>query len=180
VTLSTTRLLLRDLREADFEAVHEYAADPKVVRYTTFGPNTEEQTRAFLTACALEPAEVPRRSYTLGVIDRTSGQLIGSCGIMQSDGTARQFMLGYCFSRAAWNQGYGKETARALARFGFETLNAHRLWALVFLDNLPSARILEGLGFRREGLARQSLFARGAWHDVITFAQLRSEYITGD
>jgi RimJ/RimL family protein N-acetyltransferase len=173
-------LLLRELCDTDFEAVHEYAADPLVVRYTTFGPNTEEQTRAFLTACALEPAEVPRRSYTFAVIDRASGQLIGSCGVVQSDGTARQFMLGYCFGRAAWNQGYGKETARALAHFGFETLNAHRLWALVFLDNRPSARILERLGFRREGVARKSLFVRGAWHDVITFAQLRSEYERGD
>lgn len=174
--LQTTRLQLREPRDTDFDAVHAYASDPAVVKYTSFGPNTAEQTRAFLMTCSLEIAEVPRRAYTFAVVERTSGRLIGSCGITASEPTGRQFSLGYCFSQSAWHQGYGKEAAGELTRFGFETLNAHRLWALVFVDNKPSTRILERLGYRREGLARESLFARGIWHDVLNFALLRSEY----
>jgi ribosomal-protein-alanine N-acetyltransferase len=59
--------------------------------------------------------------------------------------------------------------------FGFEELEAHRLWAHVFVGNTASARILEGLGFREEGVALQSAYVRNAWHDVITYARLSSE-----
>jgi catechol 2,3-dioxygenase-like lactoylglutathione lyase family enzyme len=55
-------------------------------------------------------------------------------------------------------------------------LQAHRLWAHVFVGNAASERILQGLGFRREGLAPQSLYLRDAWHDILTFGQLRSEW----
>jgi ribosomal-protein-alanine N-acetyltransferase len=174
--LQTSRLLLRDPRESDFDAVHAYASDPEVVRYTSFGPNTEDETRAFLTACAQETATLPRRAHTFAVIERRSQQLIGGCGLAVSDATGQQLALGYCFSRAAWHQGYGKETAAELTRFGFEVLGAHRMWALVFVENKPSARILEGLGYRCEGLGKETMFARGAWHDVFTFALLRKEH----
>ena len=71
----------------------------------------------------------------------------------------------------------GKEAARAMVEFGFDVLAAHRLWADVFVGNEASARILQGLGFRPEGLARKSVFARGAWHDVLIFARLRSDSV---
>jgi ribosomal-protein-alanine N-acetyltransferase len=174
--LQTPRLLLRDLRDSDFDAVHAYASDPEVVRYTSFGPNTENETRAFLAASVLEPAVSPRRSHTFGVIERHSQRLIGGCGVTCSDATGRQLALGYCLNRTVWRQGYGKETAAELTRFGFEVLDARRMWAWVFTQNEPSARILDGLGYRREGVGKESLFARGSWHDVWTFALLRSEY----
>lgn len=46
--LHTERLVLRDFEEADWEAVHCYASDPEVVRYMSWGPNTEEDTRGFI------------------------------------------------------------------------------------------------------------------------------------
>ena len=36
---------------------------------------------------------------------------------------------------------------------------------------------MEGLGFRLEGLALQSLFVRDAWHDILTFGQLQTEWM---
>ena len=68
------------------------------------------------------------------------------------------------------------ELVPVLVDFGFGELQAHRLWAHVFVGNTASARILEKLGFRLEGSARQSLFLRQAWHDVLTFALLRNEW----
>jgi catechol 2,3-dioxygenase-like lactoylglutathione lyase family enzyme len=95
----------------------------------------------------------------------------------QCDGTGRHYVFGYCLHRHWWGRGFGQEAARALLQFGFDRLQAHRLWAQVFLGNTASVRILEGLGFRREGLALQSLYVRNAWHDILTFGQLRSEWL---
>jgi [ribosomal protein S5]-alanine N-acetyltransferase len=173
--LQTERLDLREFRSADFEAVHAYASDPQVTRYTSFGPNTPEETREFLTRTIAGYDAIPRRNFVFGIVERASGQLFGSGGIEACDDTGRHFSLGYCLHRDWWARGYGSEAATALTEYGFEELNAHRIWAHVFAGNTASARILEGLGFRHEGIAVQSAYVRNAWHDLITYARLSSE-----
>ena len=175
--LQTDRLILRELAQSDFDAVHEYASDPLVTRYMSFGPNTVDETRAFLTRSIDSAGATPRRNYTFAAVERTSGELIGGCGLEQCDGTGQHYVFGYCFNRNWWRRGLGTETAGALVQFGFERLRAHRLWAHVFAGNAASVRILEGLAFRQEGLALQSLYLRNSWHDILTFAQLRSEWL---
>jgi RimJ/RimL family protein N-acetyltransferase len=175
--LRTHRLLLRDLVLSDLDEVHAYASDPLVTRFTSFGPNTLADTRAFLERSIVAGAAIPRRSYTFAIVEQASGRLIGSCGMEQCDLTGRHYVFGYCLNSQWWAAGFGKESARALMHFGFERLQAHRLWAQVFLGNIASEKILEGLGFRREGLALQSLFLRDAWHDILTFGQLRAEWL---
>ena len=64
----------------------------------------------------------------------------------------------------------------ALVKFGFGELRAHRLWAHVFLGNTASEKLLQKLGFRYEGCTLKSFFVRNAWHDLQTFAMLRSEW----
>ena len=58
--LQTNRLTLRDFVLSDFDAVHAYASDPLVTRFTSFGPNTPEETREFLNrsvhAASVSPA----------------------------------------------------------------------------------------------------------------------------
>lgn len=176
--LHTHRLTLRDFVLSDFDAVHTYASDPLVTRFTSFGPNTVGETRDFLSRSIDAGAASPRQVHTFAVIEQSSGHLIGSCGLEQCDGTGRHYVFGYCLHRDWWGRGFGQEAARALVQFGFDRLQAHRLWAHVFLGNSASVRILEGLGFRREGLALQSLYVRNAWHDILTFGQLRSEWLT--
>jgi len=174
----TERLILRELAQSDFDAVHQYASDPLVTRFTSFGPNTEDETRAFLTRSIESASATPRRHFTFAAVERASGELIGGCGLEQCDGTGQHYVFGYCFNRRWWRRGFGKEAAGSLVQFGFERLHAHRLWAHVFAGNAASVRILEGLAFRREGLALQSLYLRNSWHDILTFAQLRSEWLT--
>jgi RimJ/RimL family protein N-acetyltransferase len=78
--------------------------------------------------------------------------------------------------RDRWGQGLASEATTALIEFGFDELRAHRLWAHVFVQNTASANVLRRLGFRYEGCKLQSFFVRNAWHDLQTFAMLRSEW----
>ena len=48
VLIQTERLVLREFNEDDWRAVHEYASDPKVVRYMDWGPNTQEETLSLI------------------------------------------------------------------------------------------------------------------------------------
>jgi ribosomal-protein-alanine N-acetyltransferase len=175
--LHTERLILRTHAQSDFDAVHQYASDPLVTRYTAFGPNTADETRAFLTRSIESATATPRRNYTFAAVERASGNLIGGCGLEQCDGTGLHYVFGYVFDRSRWRLGFGREAARALVQFAFEHLQAHRLCAQVFVGNAASVRILQRLAFRQEGLALQSLYLRNSWHDILTFAQLRSEWL---
>ncbi len=58
-SLETARLVLREFRERDWQAVHEYASDPEVVRYVEWGPNTETETRSFVRRAISHQDEQP-------------------------------------------------------------------------------------------------------------------------
>ena len=176
VVIETNRLTLREFSQQDFDAVHAYASDPLVTRFTSFGPNSPQETRDFLARTIEAASALPRRAYTFGVVERATARLIGSCGLEACDQTQRHYSFGYCFNRDVWRQGFGKEAARAIVDFGFERLGSHRLMALVFSGNAASAQILKGLGFRQEGMSTQSMYVRESWHDILTFAQLHSEW----
>ena len=56
-----SRLILREFETGDVEDVHAYSSDYETVRHMMFGPNTPEQTRAYLQEqCPRERDETPR------------------------------------------------------------------------------------------------------------------------
>ena len=81
IILTTERLVLRDYVEGDWRAVHQYAADPEVVRFMDWGPNTEQQTRDFIARTIGQHQANPRRGYELAVVLKDGGRLIGGCGL---------------------------------------------------------------------------------------------------
>jgi len=174
--IQTSRLVFRYFTVEDFDEVHAYGADPVVTRYTLFGPNTVEQTKEFLERVTAESSVDDGAKYSFALIHKEANKLIGSCGLVRSDTNGPQYSLGYVFNKDWWRQGLCTEATAALVSFGFGELGAHRLWAHVFLGNTASERVLQKLGFRYEGCALKSMFVREAWHDVQTFAMLRSEW----
>lgn len=59
IPLTTERLVLREFEESDWQAVHEYASDPEVVAYVTFGPNTEQESKDFISRVINAQKEQP-------------------------------------------------------------------------------------------------------------------------
>ena len=174
--LQTERLLLREFVAEDWRAVHEYATDPEVVRYMPFGPNTEEESKAFVEQVLAVQREVPRTKFELAVALRSNGQFIGGCAIRIGSQSFRDADIGYCFNRGYWGQGYATEAARAAVRFGFEHLGLHRIWATCDVNNAASARVLEKLGMQREGYFRRHMLVRGSWRDHLMYAVLEDEW----
>jgi len=166
----TIRLVLRDLEEADWRAVHSYASDSEVVRYMDWGPNTEDHTKKFIQRAIAGQREQPRQNYELAIVLKDNGQIIGGCSIHVSDPNNREGWIGYCLSRHSWRQGYATETAKALLKFGFEQLNLHRIFALCDPENRASAHVLEKVGMQQEGHFRERKLRKGKWHDELSYA----------
>ena len=81
VSLFSERLLLREFVEEDFNSVHLYAVDPEVVRFMSWGPNTESDTRNFIDQAISYQKELPRTKFELAVVLKREGILVGGCGI---------------------------------------------------------------------------------------------------
>ena len=177
--LDTERLLLRPLGQGDFDAVHSYAAVPENVRYMTFGPNTPEDTRSFLSDCGRGWDMKPLRKYDLALTLRPGGELVGAVGLYLDPGL-REGMFGWILHRGHWGRGYMTEAASCLMRYGFEELRLHRIYAKCFAENHASYRVMERLGMRREGHFVKNMFLRNTdpetWCDGYEYAILSSEW----
>ncbi len=173
--LQTERLELRDFREEDVDAVHEWASDPEVVRFMGWGPNTREQTREFLQRKFAERTGEPRRTWGLAVVRRDTGRVIGSVGLRLNE-HLQQAALGYCYHQDAWGQGFATEAALEVLRFGFEQLGLHRIHASADARNGASVRVLDKIGMRQEGRLREHVLMRGEWRDSYLYAILQHEW----
>ena len=65
---------------------------------------------------------------------------------------------------------------RAAAGYAFESLRLRRIEAACVPGNAPSQRLLEKVGFQREGYARQYLCINGIWQDHLLYALLRDDF----
>ena len=137
-TITTKRLILRELRKEDEKAVHEFSSDSEVTRYMNWGPNTEQDTRSFIRRAIADQNSQPRMDYRLAVVLKLENKLIGVCGVHFSNPNNREGFLGYIFAPGYWGMGYATETAAALIRFGFRKLKLHRIFATCDPRNVAS------------------------------------------
>jgi ribosomal-protein-alanine N-acetyltransferase len=83
--------------------------------------------------------------------------------------------LAYWLGARYWNQGYTTEAARRAVIFGFTDLRLHRIKAACFPRNRASARVMEKVGLRYEGLLRGYVCKGGPFEDVLIYALLEDE-----
>lgn len=76
-------------------------------------------------------------------------------------------VIGYSVDAQCQGRGYATEAAGAVVRYAFDVLNLHRLETSYQPNNERSGRVLQKLGFVREGYAREYLLIDGAWRDAI-------------
>ncbi|MEH1989319.1 GNAT family N-acetyltransferase [Nostoc sp.] len=176
IPLETQRLILRDFVESDWQEVHKYAADAEVVRYLTFGPNTEEDTKNFLQREILLQGKEPRQHFALAVILKPQKQLIGICRISVQDTDNRIGSIGYSFTKEFWGQGYATEAVKAVISFGFQELGLHRIFATCHPENIASARVMQNIGMQQEGYLREHHWIKGEWRDSWLYAILEHEW----
>lgn len=78
--------------------------------------------------------------------------------------------------RDYWRCGYGKESLRLLLRYCFQELELHRVSTETFEYNAAWRDLVEGMGFSREGTAREYLYRDGQYWDKGRYALLEREY----
>jgi RimJ/RimL family protein N-acetyltransferase len=178
--IRTSRLLLRPTTLADLDAMHGYKSQEEVCRYLPYPPMSRERVAERLAGdwSRTELTE-PGQALNLGVELLASGRLVGDVVLFWRSELDRAGEIGYVFAPDSSGQGYATEAARALLALGFDPtagLGLHRIFAQLDARNSSSARVLERLGMRREGLLRQDSWFKGEWSDTLIYAMLASEF----
>ena len=172
-TIETERLLLRPVVDADADALWELHSDAKVLRYWDAPPWRERSRAVRFIATTRQLAEEGTGARV--AIER-DGVFLGWCAVVRWNPTFRSAGLGYCLNEAAWGKGYATEAARALLGWAYATLDLNRVQAEVDTRNVASARVLEKLGFRREGTLREDCVVNGVVSDSWVYGLLRREW----
>jgi ribosomal-protein-alanine N-acetyltransferase len=174
-TLQTDRLRLRPFTDADHDALFALHSNADVLRYWDSPPWTERERAArFVAACRRMADE---GSGARLAIDRISdGAFLGWCSLSRWNPDYRSAALGYCLGEAAWGHGYATEGAGAVLRWAFDSLDLNRVQAETDTRNLASARVLEKLGFVREGTLREDCVVDGEVSDSWVYGLLRREW----
>ncbi len=173
--LATPRLILCEWTQGDLSALYELDADPKTVRYVSYGPWTLEECRRDLEWHLDQQAIAPRSSYSLAVCLREQERLIGWCALAITSHKQHEGELGYALNCQYWGQGYMPEAARSLITFGFTMLGLHRIFATCHPENQASERVLQKLGMQKEGYLRENKWSKGTWPDSLLYALLAQE-----
>jgi RimJ/RimL family protein N-acetyltransferase len=174
-TLRTARLCLRPFTDADADALFALHSDAHVLRYWDAPPWSErDRAERFIVACRQMAEE---GSGARPAIERLSdGAFIGWCGLTRWNPDYRSAALGYCLDDATWGRGYATEAALALLEWAFEALDLNRVQAETDTRNTASARVLEKLGFRREGTLREDCIVNGEVSDSWVYGLIRREW----
>ncbi|PYC66091.1 GNAT family N-acetyltransferase [Streptomyces tateyamensis] len=174
-SLQTARLRLRAFQDADADDIFALHSSAHVLRYWDSPPWTERaRAEKFLTTCRQMSEE---GSGVRLAVDRASdGAFIGWCTLNRWNPDFRSAYVGYCFDEAAWGHGYATEAARALLGWAFDTLDLNRVQAEADTRNGASARVLEKLGFVREGTLREDCVVNGDVSDSWVYGLLRREW----
>lgn len=116
-------------------------------------------------------------AYPFLIFRDGDGLLLGGLTLgMVRRGVSQAATLGYWMGAAHAGQGIMTRAVRLAAGYAFDTLRLRRLEAACVPTNAPSMRLLERVGFRREGYARQYLCINGAWQDHVLYGLLRDEF----
>lgn len=115
-------------------------------------------------------------AYSLFILDARSDMLLGglTLGLVRR-GVAQACTLGYWMGERHAGKGHMTEAVRGALRFAFNDLALHRVEAACLPNNLASRRLLERVGFQREGEARAYLRINGVWADHFLYGVLSSD-----
>ena len=167
--IESERLLMRPLRVDDAEAMHAVYGDDEAMRWWSHAPHASlKETRERLAKNTTTPdwrAWAITRKGDGADEDRAIGMLAA-----HEKRQGRVVEIGYSLARAHWGKGYAREAVSRLLDLLFREEGNRRVFADTDPENAASNRLLERLGFVREG------HLRGEWE---THLGVRDSFIWG-
>lgn len=134
--------------------------------------SSEHQDRWFENSVMNDP-----RTRMFAIEELATQRLLGACGLCYIDWVNRNADFSI-YIGADWlyiDDRLAPDAARVMARYGFDELGLHRLWAEIYAFDAAKTAFFERLGFTLEGRHRQTHWSGGEWHDSLYYSLLVHE-----
>ena len=174
-TLTGPRVRLRPLRSGDADDLFALHSDARVMRYWSHSAwTTREQAVARIDQ--LERDHATAEFYSWATTIDGSDRLLGTVSLFAINRTHQRAEIGYALAPDTWGHGYATDALRLAIAFAFET-GLTRLEADIDPRNEASCRLVERVGFVREGLLRERWRVAGEVTDSALYGLLRGEFV---
>jgi RimJ/RimL family protein N-acetyltransferase len=175
--LNTQRLQLARLTPHDVALVHKLNSFAQVARYNTIGiPKDIEVTKELCANVIAQLRDDNPLTYAWIIREKDSGDFVGQIGLNLSAARYKKGEVFFSLLPECWGQGYAREAANAVLKFGFESLDLHRIEAGVAVPNEKSIALIERLGMQREGRHRKILPLAMGFTDNYSYAILKEDW----
>lgn len=177
--LESGRVRLRALAPDDAAALFALHSDPRVMRYWSF-PAWTDARQAVEQLARIERDRALLESWPWAATLHDDDALVGTCTLFGIQREHLRGVVGYALSPSLWNRGLATEMVQRALLHAFDVLGLERIEADIDPRNHASCRLVERLGFRREGYLRERWRVGGGIQDTALYGLLRREFMRGD
>jgi RimJ/RimL family protein N-acetyltransferase len=174
--LETARLRVRPVAAEDLRDLLAVNGDAEVTRFLPYA-TWKDMTDAEAWLTRMNALQAGGTALQLVVERRDPKRVIGTCLLFRYDEGSARAELGYVLGRDHWGGGWMREALCAVLDGAFGAMGLRRLEADVNPRNEPSQRLLERLGFAREGLCRERWITKGEAQDSALFGLLARDWL---
>lgn len=174
-TIEASRVHLRHLEVTDIDSLFEIFSDREALRYWS-SPPFKTRAEAEKLLAEIHECFEQKNLFQWGIAQKPNNKIIGTSTLFHLDEKNQRAEIGYALNRQYWGNGFVTEALTALFDFAFEELNLHRIEADVDPQNTASIRVLERLGFQKEGYLRERWIIDGEIYDALFYGLLKSDW----
>ncbi len=171
--LETERLLLRRVSPEDSQGIFECFSSPLAMKYM----GTPLDDPGSVGGIVEEYSRGHEEGYSMvwALEEKKGGTFAGTAGFEEFSFLDLSAAISFTLLDSMRGRGFMGEALGAILSYGFNSMNLNRIQATVLPENTGAVKLLKGLGFSTEGLTRQSVFFRGAFHDQLILALLEQD-----
>ncbi|KZL20600.1 putative ribosomal N-acetyltransferase YdaF [Pseudovibrio axinellae] len=172
-TLKTDRFVIRAFEREDLLSFAKYRAHEDIARYQSWVDFSLQDAIDFFNSMDYSNFGAEGNWYQLAIASAIDGELLGDIAVHFID--KDQIEIGFTISPLHQGQDIATDAISIFLGYAFSDLKKHRTIAITDTRNQASVRLLEKLGFRREGHFIENIFFKGEWGDEYLYALLRNE-----
>ena len=168
--------ILREICHEDLPLINSWRNDPEII--ALLGNNFLYISSDVDAAWFEQYLQNRDKAKRFAIVDETCGRMIGTTQLtgIHAINQSAEFSIAIG-DKGYWNKGAGQAAARMILDHGFKDLNLQRIWLTVLVRNERAIHLYEKIGFRHEGVLRNSVYKQGLFEDQVMMSVLRQEYL---
>ncbi|POR21517.1 alanine acetyltransferase [Flavobacterium columnare] len=173
--LESERLILRKMNHNDVEEVFALRSNPKNMEYIP-RPLLKDKEDAIQLIDTINTKIDQNEGINWAITEKPNDKLIGFLGYYRIQKENYRSEIGYMILPEYAGRGIITEASKLVLEYGFNQMGLHSVEAVIDPKNGASARVLEKLGFSKEGHLRENEYFEGKFWDSVIYSILKSEF----